>query len=70
MVLIGCAQGGDQCTPIATMPIAYRSAASCMSARSEMVAATSDLGYDRVVAECRPQATAPRKIAAKALQTA
>lgn len=70
MVLIGCAQGGQQCSPIATLPIAYRSAASCMDARSDMVAATADLGYARVIAECRPQASTPRKIAAKAVPTA
>lgn len=69
MVLIGCAQG-EQCAPIATMPVAYRNEATCLDARAEMVAATAELGYVRVIAECRPQAPAARKVAAKAPHTA
>ncbi len=69
MVLIGCAQATDQCAPIATLPIAYRSGVSCLDARAGMVAATGDLGYARIIAECRPQAQAPRKIPAKVSHT-
>lgn len=70
MVLIGCAQGGVQCAPIATMPVAFRDQASCLEARADMVAASSGLGYARVTAECRRQGKAPRAAADRALPTA
>ena len=54
MVLIGCAQG-QQCAPITTLPVAYANEAGCLDARAEIVAASSDLGFDRVIAECRRQ---------------
>jgi hypothetical protein len=57
MVLVGCAQG-QQCATIATLPVAYRDETGCLAARSEMVAASSDLGFERVFAECRKQARA------------
>jgi len=65
MVLIGCAQG-QQCAPVMTMPIAYRSEASCLAERADILAASEGLGYDRLFAECRKrsangQASAPIK---------
>ncbi len=67
MVLIGCAQG-QTCTPVMTLPVAYRSKASCLADRTDMVEASSGLGYQRLFAECREQArpnklqtSAPRK---------
>lgn len=54
MVLIGCTQG-QQCSPIMTLPVAYRSESSCLAARFDIIEASSDLGYDRLVAECRRQ---------------
>ncbi len=65
MVLIGCSNGGQQCTPIATLPSAYRSEATCLGARAEIVAASSELGFDRVIAECRPRSGGPRNAAAR-----
>ncbi len=70
MVLIGCAQGGVQCSPIATMPVAFRNQASCLEARAEMVAASTGLGYAQVTAECRQQGKTLRAAAAKASPTA
>ena len=58
MVLIGCSQGSGPCETIATMPVAYVSEASCLGSRSEILSLTSDLGYARVTADCRPQASA------------
>ena len=70
MILIGCAQGGTQCAPIATMPVAFRNQASCLEARADMVAASTDLGYAQVTAECRQQGKTPSAAAAKPLLTA
>lgn len=54
MVLIGCGQG-QACAPVMTLPVAYQSKASCLADRGDMVAAISDQGYGRVIAECREQ---------------
>ena len=54
MVLIGCANG-QECAQVMTLPVAYQSESSCLAARSEIVAASEGLGYDRVFAECRDQ---------------
>ena len=53
MVLIGCSQSASQCESIATLPVAYASMPSCLAARSEILSASSDLGYGSVRAECR-----------------
>lgn len=53
MVLMGCGSGQVSCAPIATLPVAYASEASCLQSRGEILRASGDLGYGRVVAECR-----------------
>lgn len=59
MVLLGCSQAADSCQSVAVMPVAYASQASCLGARQEMVALSADLGFERVVAECRPRGSTP-----------
>jgi len=59
MILIGCADGAE-CAPVMTLPVAFQSEASCLDARSEMVAAGEGLGYDRLFAECRAQSRPAR----------
>lgn len=61
MVLIGCPQGTAACEPIATMPVAYANEATCMQARADILSVSHDLGYARVVAECRPQGSQLRR---------
>ena len=71
MILLGCTNGGNQCAPISTLPVAYQSEALCLAARADMVAASTGLGYDRVVANCRRQdPVSPRRLVAKANSTA
>lgn len=60
MVLFGCAQGPAACEAIATMPVAYASEASCLQAREDILSASPNLGFARVVAECRRQESNPR----------
>lgn len=55
MVLIGCAPNATSCEPIATLPVAYASEASCLDARSEILSVSGKLGYSRVIAKCSPQ---------------
>ena len=66
MVLIGCASGGQSCEAIATLPVAYRSQATCLAARASIITASGDLGYARVVAECRPAGATSGKVPVKA----
>ena len=68
MILMGCTNGAHQCAPIATMPVAYQSEASCIAARADIVAASGGLGYDRVIANCRRQGQV--RLTAKASPTA
>lgn len=71
MVLIGCGQGGGQCETVATMPVAYRSESACLDSRADIVAASSGLGYARVIAECRVMTpAAPRKVDVRAAPSA
>ena len=58
MVLMGCGQNALECERIATLPVAYQSQASCLAARPEILAASTDLGFARVEAECRSAAPA------------
>ena len=51
MVLLGCSDAAA-CEPVATLPVAYESQASCMASRTEILAA---LGDETMVAECRRQ---------------
>lgn len=61
MVLIGCSQGPTSCETIATMPVAYVSEASCLGSRSEILSLSAELGYARVIADCRPQGAPSRE---------
>lgn len=71
MILLGCTNGGNQCAPISTLPVAYQSEALCLAARADMVAASTGLGYERVIADCRSQGPAgSRREGAKASSTA
>jgi len=71
MILVGCTNGGTQCAPISTLPVAYQSEVSCLAARAEIIAASAGLGYDKVIANCRRQGAAgPQRLNAKASTTA
>ena len=54
MVVIGCSQA-EQCAPVMTLPVAYRSEASCLADRGDIVSALTGDGLARVFAECRKQ---------------
>ena len=53
MILIGCGSGEASCATIATLPVAYANEASCLQSREDILRASGNLGYGRVVAECR-----------------
>ena len=64
--ILGCADGGAQCVPAATMPTRYESEAVCRSAQKDALMAASDLDFPSLVAQCtamkaRPAST-PKKV--------
>ena len=66
IAILGCADGSQACTPVATMPVQYADAQSCAASVSKALAANSDLDFPTLVAECqaverRPAATRDAK---------
>ena len=53
IAIMGCADGSADCTPVATAPTRYESAAACSAASAEVLARNSDLDFPTLVAECR-----------------
>ena len=56
IAILGCADGAAACTPVATVPTHYASAAACSAATSDALLANSDLDFPSLSAECRPVA--------------
>jgi len=53
IAILGCADGSATCTPVATMPTRYESAAACSAATAQALVANSDFDFPTIVAECR-----------------
>jgi len=53
IAILGCADGSAACTPVATVPTHYSSAATCSAATSDALLANSDLDFPSLSAECR-----------------
>ncbi len=53
IAILGCADGGAQCTPVATVPTRYESAASCAAGTANALVANSDLDFPTLLAQCR-----------------
>ena len=72
IAILGCADGSAACTPVATVPIHYSSAAACSAATNDALIANSDLDFPSLSAECRQvirgaaSADRPRSIPAAA----
>ena len=56
IAIMGCADGSAVCTPAATLPTRYESAAACSAAVNDALTANSDLDFPTLVAECRSSA--------------
>ena len=59
IAILGCADGAAACTPVATLPTRYESAAECSSATSDPLAASSDLDFPTMLATCVPGLSRP-----------
>jgi len=66
IAILGCADGSQDCTQVATMPAQYADQQSCAASVSRALAANTDLDFPTLVAECqaverRPAATRDAK---------
>lgn len=53
IALLGCADGGSMCQPVATMPMRYESREACSAATGRVLAVNTDFDFPTIVAECR-----------------
>ena len=53
IAIFGCADGSAACTPVATVPTHYATAAACSAATNDALIANSDLDFPTLSAECR-----------------
>ena len=54
IAILGCADGGTSCTPVATLQTRYESAAQCTAATAPALVANSNFDFPTLVARCRP----------------
>lgn len=60
IAILGCADGGSACTPVATLQTRYATEAECSAATSVALEANSDFDFPTLLARCR---SATRKAA-------
>ena len=53
IAILGCADGGSACTPVATLQTHYSTEAQCSAATGEALLANSGFDYPTLVASCR-----------------
>ena len=56
IAIMGCADGGSACTPVATLQTRYENAAQCSAATSAALEANNNFDYPTLVARCRSAA--------------
>jgi hypothetical protein len=54
IAILGCADGGSSCTPVATLQTRYSTAAECSAASSAALEANSNFDFPTLLARCRP----------------
>ncbi len=64
IAILGCADGGSACTPVATLPTHYASRAECSAATHAALESNTDFDFPTLLAQCRagagPNAAAVR----------
>jgi acyl-CoA synthetase (AMP-forming)/AMP-acid ligase II len=53
IAILGCADGGTACTPVATLQTRYESEALCAAATGAALIENSNFDYPTLVARCR-----------------
>lgn len=54
IAILGCADGGSACTPVATLQTQYATEAQCVAATGAAVIDNSNFDYPTLVARCSP----------------
>lgn len=57
IAILGCADGGSACTPVATLQTRYASEAQCTAASGAALIDNSNFDYPTLVARCSPAST-------------
>jgi len=58
IAILGCADGGSSCTPVATLQTRYESQAQCSAATAAALEANTNFDFPTLLARCRPAASA------------
>ncbi len=58
IAILGCADGGSSCTPVATLPARYATAGQCSAATGKALEEHNDFDFPTLVARCRAGASA------------
>jgi len=53
IAILGCADGGSACTPVATLPTRYSSAAECDAATVQALNENNAFDFPTLLARCR-----------------
>lgn len=53
IAILGCADGGSACTPVATLQTRYESEAQCSAATTGALEANSNFDFPTLLARCR-----------------
>jgi acyl-CoA synthetase (AMP-forming)/AMP-acid ligase II len=57
IAILGCADGGSACTPVATLETHYVTEAQCSAATAAALLDNTNFDYPTLVARCRPAET-------------
>jgi hypothetical protein len=57
IAILGCADGGTSCTPVATLQTRYATAAECSAATGEALEQNSNFDFPTLLAQCRAAGT-------------
>jgi hypothetical protein len=53
IAILGCADGGGACVPVATLPHQYASASECSVQTGDVLAENTGFDFPTIMAECR-----------------
>ena len=53
IAIMGCADGGAACTPVATLPTHYASQAECSAATNAALESNTEFDFPTLLAQCR-----------------
>jgi hypothetical protein len=57
IAILGCADGGTACTPVATLQTHYSTVSECSAATGAMLEQNSNFDFPTLLARCRPGAS-------------